>query len=193
MIGAVYLDWGHLGQPPRQNAPGGQFDDLIEAVEIGAYLSAIVRACYRRHIFVMVDGFGVYESRQARAVQFAKGYPGRVVYGACHLNIFPGEIRQRVGFFYDARSSGGARVAAAMAAAFYDAPYANVKRAIPCSPDDWTKNALYCIRGIYDGPANIAGCTLEPVGLNGTPKPTPDMLADVGERIADGLAAYFGS
>ena len=195
MIGAVYLDWGHLGQPPRPNSPGGQFEDLTEAIEIGAYLTAIVRACYLRKIFVMVDGFGVYESRQRRGIQFAKGYGGKVVYAACHLNMFPGDttIRQRVGFFYDARSGSGSRVAADLAAAFQDAPYASVKRAIPCTSDDWTRNALYCIREIYAGPDNIAGVTLEPLGLNGDPKPTPDMLADVGERIADGLAAYFGS
>ena len=198
MIGAVYFDWGHLGQPRFPNATGAKHaaptGELIEAHEIPIYLCAAVRRCYDLGIFVQVDAAGSYLERQRRAVAFANAYTGSVVYAAAHLNMFPGgPVGQRVGFFHDARSANGAKLAADLVGAFSDVDYADRIRAYPCKSNDWTKNALYCIRDIYTGPANVAGVTLEPLGLNGTPEPTAELLIDVGHRIADGIAAYFGA
>ena len=193
MIGAVYLDWGHVGQPRRPNVTGATSDELIEVFEVARYMAAIVRRCYELDVFVQVDANGAYSERQRRAVDFAARFAGPVVYAACHLNMFVPPVPQRVGFFYDARSSRGADIADHLVSAFHGVEYANTIRAIKAKPDDWTKNALYCIRGIYDGGANIGGITLEPLGLNGRPVPTPDVLADVGRRIADGFAAHLTS
>ena len=92
--------------------------------------------------------------------------------------------------FYDARSGSGPALAKAIAVKLGAFPeLSGGCRAIAALPDNWTKNALYTIKGVRA----VAICA-EPAFID-TPAHRPLFTASgmrrIGEAMAEGIAQYI--
>lgn len=129
-----------------------------------------------RHAWVLSD----HEARGGAAVQ--------AVYLQAHLNAGPAHTAQYGAVLYDARSTRGARLAAAIAGRLGDLHRSASRRTVPVRPGE---RGHSCVDGIFRGPASICGVVVEPYFIDG-PGSAELIRAHraVGEVIADGVARY---
>lgn len=160
----LVLDRQHIGKPGR-NDRGACYainGKMIYEVDIThLYIMATKAEAERRgHRVVLIDS-GRYGDRHKLACQVARDNPGEmVVYYACHTNAGGGNYAL---FAYDERSTLGKRLAAGLAHAMVAADLPGIARvrAPHANHTEWA-NCFHTIDGIYEGPANITGCCLEP-------------------------------
>lgn len=190
----VILDRQHYGKPGKSD-PGAVFDldknGKVETQEQEAnltprYIMPMVSRLKQMRITTHVLDKGWYPDRHKVAVQIARDNPKhKVAYLACHLNAGGGTYAAVI---HDARSKGGALLAAALATGLEDAHLFGVKtqKIAAASPDNAWKNVYHTISGIYAGPANISGVCVEPYFLD---QPAHEWLTtpEGGEAVAMAL------
>jgi hypothetical protein len=198
----VFLDRQHFGKPSPNDKDRGVAVDLDGDGDVDSQEALLtpryIAACKAHleslgHTVTLIDQ-GTYPDRHAQVCALAKALPASerpAAYVACHLNAGGGEYGLVV---HDGRSSGGKRMAdrvrGALRAEFTPAELATV-RVEAGTPDDWTRNAYYTVKGIYAGPAHLAGICYEPVFVD-THRGllSPANLDRMGVALAKGLMAW---
>lgn len=141
---------------------------------------------------VLLITAGAYSDRHSAARALAAAWAGPVVYLACHINAGGGTGAIVA---HDERSRGGAALARAIVSELGGLPGIARASARPVgarSPEAFERRLHGCIGGIYEGPANLCGVTLEPFFLDQlahAPLATDEGLRRVGEAIARGVLA----
>jgi len=201
----LILDRQHQGKGGRRRNDTGCARDLdgdgtISRDEEEAYLTegyiqaATLAMCEPgRYCPSPVLTLGSYAERHRIAVELATGAPLLpFAYVACHVNAGGGDFGL---VLHDHRSKAGKRLALAIAAELTAAcPELREVQVRACSPDDWTANAYSTIKGIYQGPSNIAGVCFEPGFIDcarHAPLWTPEGLARIGGALGDGAYRYL--
>lgn len=188
-------DIQHLGKPGKHDV-GAVRGDLQEASLAQVVHCGVVAEAAELGITTLGAGVGWYSERHVRVNEFAKASP-RVRFGyiAHHINASGAEtIDPYSTFGYDARSSGGKRLAEAIAQAVREAFPSRRVIARACVPDNWTKNMLNTIKGIYAGPSNVSAVCSEPlfmrelVGLSRDDRTA--LLRSYGAAMARGIDAW---
>ena len=218
-MGIVVFDLQHSGKPRGLNERGAKADldgdGVIDSWEHEAeltpfYVAPASRALALAGHSIVIEAFGEYSDRHARAADLAARFPDvRVAYVACHINAGGGRSGSA---FYDGRSGGGARLGALLATelgsieelygGFAFASYADPQPGAGEGENEWrgdtskhwTWGAWSTIAGIYQGPANISGVCAEPWYLDQVahrPLATGEGAARVGEALARGLASWL--
>ena len=144
----VFIDRQHAGQIHRIEARGASRDTDGDGQITAAEREAIWtgRIAIELEIQLLDMGFhvlpisdGSYSERHARVNDYATKHPGPWVYLAMHLNAGGGNYG----------SSQGPELAKIMARHLEErVPELNSARGISSNPDDWTKNAFYCIKNV---------------------------------------------
>ena len=220
-MGLVIFDLQHSGKPRGLDERGAKADvdgdGVVETWEREAeltpfYVAPASRALALTGHLVVLETFGEYPDRHARAAELASRFPGlRVAYVACHINAGGGRSGSA---FYDGRSGGGARLARGLAdelgeldelhGGFAFPSYADPQPGAGAGENEWrgdaskhwTWGAWSTIAGIYDGPANLSGVCVEPWFLDNPshrPLATGEGAERVGEALARGLSAWLAT
>jgi len=207
------LDRQHSGKPGSQVTDRGAGADLDgdgrvdvherEALLTPRYLLGIEEQLLAAGADVIPISDGTYAERHARAKAHAVAWRkvsadrarAPVVYLAAHLNAFqPGHDRRHGLLIHDARSKGGAALAAAIAAELVvSCPELSQVRVERATSEVYA-NGLATIAGVYDGIP--VGVCLEPFFLDQVahrPLATAEGLRRVGEAIARGVLAFARS
>ena len=144
-------------------------------------------------VFVLDQGW--YSSRHREARRLAMLYPhSHVVYVACHVNAGGGRYSLVI---HDDRSTQGKHIAEELAHSMLTEGIPGIERSITRrgTPTAWT-NGLNTIKGIYEGPGNLAGVCFEPYFLDQR-EHAYAATEEGGERIAAalvrGLINYFAN
>jgi len=192
--GIVIFDRQHYGKPG-----GGELgaaydldhDGRIEDHEREANLTPDYYLPAKRmleeqgyQVFVLDQGW--YSSRHREARRLAMLYPHRhVVYVACHVNAGGGKYALVIS---DQRSTQGKYIATEIADSMLTEGIPGIERSITRrgTPTAWT-NGLNTIKGIFEGPGNLAGVCFEPYFLDQREHAYAATRAG-GERIAAALA-----
>lgn len=194
MSGLVIFDRQHYGKPNSGDMGAAydlDHDGVIEDHEREAnltpdyYLPAkIILEGMGHEVFILDSGW--YSSRHREARKLAMLYPGRhCVYVACHVNAGGGDYSLVIS---DARSTQGRHIANEVSRATLTEGIPGLDRCITRrgTPTAWT-NGLNTIKGIYEGPGNLAGICFEPYFLD-RPEHAFAATTEGGERIAAALA-----
>lgn len=197
----VCLSRDHVGKPDKLKDTGASADldhnGKVSVAEQEAILTAqyILAAEIRMRELghdVIVISDGRYSDRHTRVNGYAKVYPGKVAYVACHLNAGGGAYGS---CFFDERSKAGPLLATAVAnklrAAFSE--LASVK-VFGAAPGGTWANAYATISGVYDGRA--VGVCFEPCFMDGphaTELLSTNGLTRIGGALADGLHSWLTS
>jgi len=185
----VFLDRQHLGNPSNWASKGAQNGDDVEAYLTSRYIHYAEWRLRQLGFDVCVISDGTYPDRHDRVNEYAQNTQS--VYVACHINAGGGGY---CSVFYDHRSIKGQILSQCINSqmsrwieVFTDP---STTKSIACKPDDWTKNAYYCIKGVgkpvaicfepffIDTPAHKSLCTEEGLQL-------------VGLSLANGIKKYF--
>lgn len=194
------FDRQHHGKPNR-NDYGAQADlnndGQVDSWERESELTPLYIESAKYHMSyagheTIVEEEGWYSERHIRACTAAQKYNKPTAYVACHLNAGGGDY---AALFYDARSQNGKLLASSIAASLGEADLPGINRVVVKSaiPDDWTRNALYTIKGIYAGPANISGVCFEPLFIDNEEHQkllTPEGLAWIGMALSRGILRW---
>ena len=171
--GVVIHRVGHTGKQSQPGDLGAVYDldhsgrvdpDEAEALVTPEYIGVSCGVIGRRGHKPLIWARGDYSEDWARAAALAKANPKtRFLYVACHLNV--GAQYGLVG--YDARSLQG-QLAAQRVGARLDValPALDGVRVTACDASGPWANMYHCIRGIFEGPANLTAICFEPVSLN---------------------------
>ena len=199
--GIVIFDRQHYGKPG-----GGELgaaydldhDGRIEDHEREANLTPDYYLPARRmleekgyQVFVLDQGW--YSARHREARRIAMLYPHcHVVYVACHVNAGGGKYSLVIS---DQRSTQGKHIAEEVSNATLTEGIPGLDRCITRrgTPTAWT-NGLNTIKGIYEGPRNIAGICFEPYFLDQPQHhyaATQEGGEQIGAALAHGLHNYF--
>lgn len=188
----VFLDHQHNGQQKNWKSCGAVSPEGIQ--EIWCTEKYIHHAKWRlkKHgIEVCVLSDGLYWERHERVNRYATTDPN-CVYIACHVNA-GGKNANYTAAFYDHRSSKGEILAKCIndRLQMRIPQFSNPRdtREIKAEPDNWTKNALYCIKGV----SPVAICW-EPFFIDSEHHKSfleEDGLKLLGECLADGIKTYF--
>ena len=151
----VFIDRQHAGKPGRVDDRGAARDingdgeisaDEREAIWTARISIELEVKLIDMGIKVMPISDGRYADRHQRVNAYANQMEAPHVYLAMHLNSGGGKYGS---FFYDYRSANGLRLARQMSTQLELAvDELETCKAIKASPDDWTKNAWYTIRGV---------------------------------------------
>jgi N-acetylmuramoyl-L-alanine amidase len=186
----VILDRQHCGQQNRWKSCGAVSPEGIQEIWLtDKYIHHCEWRLRSLGIDVVVISDGRYSERHERANIYAQTDPN-TVFIACHINAGGGDYSAA---FYDHRSSKGE----SLARCINDRLNARVEqfqnprktREVKAEPDNWTKNALYCIKGV----APVAICW-EPFFIdcdNHKSLMTEEGLQVLGQCLADGIKTYF--
>ena len=146
-------------------------------------------------VYVLDQGW--YSARHREVRRLAMLHSSQhCVYVACHVNAGAnGHTRPYSLVISDARSTQGRNIAAEVSAAMRDADIPGINRCITRegTETEWT-NGLNTIKGIYEGPANVAGICFEPYFLDNHRHhyaATKEGGEQIGAALATGLQAYF--
>lgn len=186
------LDIQHAGRPSRPgdlgaSGPAGREVDLVRVYVDRA------RSCLEQ---LGVDVWVLTEGEYAERHQFACGLvraqqPDRAAYVACHLNAGGGDYGLVI---RDSRSTGGrwlAEVLAHRLEAELVPPLSRVRASwTSAEADSPFPRAWGCIRGIYQGPPQLAGVLAEPAFLDRAAHQAlldADGLRQIGEALAIGI------
>lgn len=174
---AIFVfDRQHFGKPGKSDLGAGvdlDGDGLVESAEMEANLTPLYIHPARKLLEDLGHGVFVFDNdwyadRHKRANAIAKANPKQqVAYLACHINAGKGDY---AAFIHDARSRKGLALAEHLAQAFRDQQIRGIKRTLvrEGTPDNAWNRGLNTIKGIYAGPANIAGVCVEPYFLDRT-------------------------
>ena len=196
----VIWDIQHVGKASRPEDRGAIADlngdgvvghDEKEASLVGQYVYAGIRVLGVEGVRSWFVGWGDYGHRHRMACRLAREFPEtQFLYLACHLNAGGGRYAL---ILPDARSTEG-QLAAPRVAMAIGTEFSVDPRVRSATATDWTKNALYTIGGIYDGPRNIRGLCVEPLFIDGhRALMTPHDLERLGEAIAAGVIDWWRS
>jgi hypothetical protein len=119
----------------------------MEALYTGYISLMIEEKLLENGVKVLPIGDGTYTERHNRVNEYSKSFKNeKQVYLALHLNAGGGDYAS----FFHMGSEGGASLASAICDKLREANLPGLVRCLPkpCTPDDWTKNAHYCIRGV---------------------------------------------
>jgi hypothetical protein len=200
-MGLVFLGRDHTGKPSNLRDTGAMADldrdgkveiHEQEAILTAQYLlAAEIRLRELGHDVIPISD-GSYAARHERVNAYAKGYAGRSVYVAAHLNASGGSYGTCL---YDERSSSGLWIAKSCAdvlrGSFTELSKVHVRAAGPAG--DWV-HAYNTIAGVYSGRA--VGLCYEPCFLDG---PNADELLSafglqrIGAALAMGLHTWLSS
>ncbi len=204
----VILDRQHIGKPsPHHLDRGVEFDrdgdgvnDSQEANVTPLYIDAARQMLEAKGHSVTVLQEGSYPERHQMAVELAKSLPlpqRPAAYVACHLNSGVGGTYGLV--VHDYRSQAGrsmaTRVQKSLRDAFTPSEIKSVKMDFGCpespsQPARWL-NCYNTIRGIYAGPAHVAGICFEPVFVQAHRPLLDDFgLRRIGHALAQGLMEW---
>ena len=198
----IFLDRQHSGNPGRRSSLGA-VNDLdgdgkkeiheAEAIWTARYLLACeIRLRQLGHDVIPISD-GRYFERHDRANIYQKG--GELgIYIAAHLNA--GLSRGGIGYgamFYDYRSSKGPILARAICEQLkaYCPELQDKAKAIAATPENWTKNAFYTIRGV-----RAIGICAEPCFIDSPahkPLFSQKGMRQIGEAIAEGIQNFTDS
>jgi len=191
MSNIVFLDRQHVGNPRNFKSQGASHNGAIEAHLTGLYLHYAEWKLRELGIDVVTISDGTYEERHKRVNDYSKGF-NKAVYIAAHVNAGGGEY---CASFYDYRSANGLTLANAInhfmsrwIENIFSSPSST--KAIAASPNDWTKNAYYCIKGI-GAPVSIC---FEPFFIDSPAHIdllSEDGLETIGIALAHGIKKYF--
>jgi N-acetylmuramoyl-L-alanine amidase len=185
----IILDRQHLGKPGRWNDAGAQNDFVVEAYLTSQYIFWAEWALRDMGFDVVVLSDGTYTERHTRVNQYVQNV-GQSVYVACHINAGGGG--DYCSTFYDHRSAAGKHLADQInGQLLIDVPEIEDVKSIAASPNDWTKNAYYTIKGVGKP---VAVC-FEPFFIDNDEHKIlcqPDNLRLIGECLAEGIKQYFG-
>jgi len=166
--------------------PCPAFGNGMEAIYTG-YLSLMIEEKLLEHgVKVMPIGDGKYSERHNRVNEYSKKFPqDKQVYLALHLNAGGGDYAS----FFHMGSTGGATLASSICDKLREASLPGLVRCLPkkASPNDWTKNAHYTIKGVK---TPIALCC-EPIFMD-THRDllTFEHLKTIAEAIASGIVSW---
>lgn len=152
----VFIDRQHSGKPDKIADRGAGIDlnqdgkignDEMEAIwtsRIGIELEIVLMDM---GIQVLPISDGTYQNRHIRVNNYCSKFTDqKLVYLALHLNAGFGDYGS---FFYYYSSLQGKNLAEQMAESLgHYVPDIHRTKAIPCTPQDWTKNAFYTIKGV---------------------------------------------
>lgn len=195
----VFLDRQHSGNNARRSSLGAVADldgngkkEIHEAESM--WTAKYLLACelklreYGYDVIPLSDGR--YFERHARCNTYQRqGEKG--IYIAAHLNAGVGRGIGYGSMFYDFRSSEGKKLALAICKHLKaDLPALQGKaKAISASPENWTKNAWYTIKGVRA----VAICA-EPCFIDSKPHQalfTDEGMINIGVCIAKGIHDYI--
>ena len=203
--GVVIFDRQHYGKPTGGDLGAAydlDHDGTVEDHEREAnltpryYLPAKKLLEEQGHtVYVLDQGWYSARHREARRLAILHAYQ-RCVYVACHVNAgASGSNRPYSLVISDERSRYGRHIAAEVSSAIRDAEIPGLDRCITRegTPTEWT-NGLNTIKGIYEGPNNIAGICFEPYFLDNHRHhyaSTEEGSERIGAAMAAGLHEYF--
>ena len=198
-MGLVFLDRQHSGKNSRRSALGAAADidgdghkeiHEAEAIWTARYLLAceIKLREFGHDVIPLSDGQYWELHKRCNAYQKAGE---NAVYIAAHLNAGVGSGIGYGSMFYDYRSARGKVLADAINEELKIAcPELRGKvKSIEASPENWTKNAYYTIRGV-----RAVGICAEPFFMDSSahrPLLSDKGMLAVGEAIARGINNYF--
>lgn len=198
-MGILIIDRQHGEKRPGSFDPGCQAivdgTRIIETQLTEEYGTAIEKAASAAGHQVVWLRSGSYYHRQQEANQMARDAKGeKVLYLALHVNAGGGTYALAM---HDRRSRAGRAAAEAMAAAMEPLEGISRSKVIGCDDIGWTRRAYYCIKGIYQGPANISGVLLEPFFIDSKGGAhdryrTSKGLASLGAAVGQAAADYLG-
>lgn len=195
----VFLDRQHSGKNSRRSSLGAATDldgdghkeiHEAEAIWTARYLLACEIKLRELGYDVIPLSDGQYWERHKRCNAYQK--PGEdAIYIAAHLNAGVGRGIGYGSMFYDYRSSKGKEVADSINQKLKEAcPELQGKvKSIQASPENWTKNAWYTIKGV-----RAIGICAEPFFMDSRahkPLLSAKGMIAVGEAIANGIHSYF--
>jgi N-acetylmuramoyl-L-alanine amidase len=191
MSNIVFLDRQHLGNPKNFDSQGAAYNGAIEAHLTSLYLHFAEWKLREMGITVVLISDGTYEERHKRVNEYSRGYD-KAVYISAHINAGKGDY---CASFYDYRSSKGLTLASSInhfMARWMENIFCSPSKtkAIPANPNDWTKNAYYCIKGVN---APVAIC-FEPFFIDSPAHVdllNEDGLEMVGIALAHGIKKYL--
>lgn len=201
------LDIQHTGRASRPGDMGAGADldhdgqvepDEREVAIVRAYVDVARARLEGMGIEVLVLDQGEYSERHARAAAAAEARPrrDRAAYVACHLNAGQGDYGL---VLYDHRSTGGRRLAESVAWELGAQLRPPLRRVVTSWTGAPTQSPPYprawaCLRGIYDGPAELVGVLVEPAFVDRpdhAPLTTGDGPRRIGEALALGVSAWL--
>ena len=196
----VFIDRQHSGNPRRLRSLGASSDANDDGVTEIHEMEAIWTARYgieveiglrMAGIDVIPISDGTYYQRHQRVNSYVEQHPtkGPFVYLALHCNA-AGPRAKYGAFFWDYRSQHGKLLAEYMAKSLQDrvGPI-QTGRAIKAQPEGWTKNALYCIKGV----SVPIGICCEPLFLDSIHHKrllSQGGMVSIGKAIAAGIIAW---
>ena len=184
----IFLDRQHLGVPNRWNSQGAANAEVTETYLTSQYIFHAENYLIKQGYDVCVIADGWYTSRHRRVNDYCADINGKCVYIACHVNAGGGSYAAS---FYDHRSASGGILAHSINLRLSNAcPELTDAKAIPATPDDWTKNAYNTIRNVGK-PVSIC---FEPLFIdnpNHKPLTTPEGIKRVGVALAQGIQYYL--
>lgn len=189
----VVLDRQHTGKLSNTGDTGGHsvLSGLSEAHMVHKYLMAAEWELRSKGVAVVPVSDGDYSDRHVRAKLHGMRF-SRAIYVACHLNAGDGDYGA---VFHDHRSQMGVGVASFLARELHNScPELDGTKVIPAKPGDWTANAYYTIRGVYNG--KPCGICYEPAfmdHLEHTPLLTDEGLVRIGMSLAKGILDWRDS
>tara|TARA_R110000765_G_scaffold84023_2_gene162820 strand:- start:1670 stop:2239 length:570 start_codon:yes stop_codon:yes gene_type:complete len=187
----IYIDVQHTGQAKRPNAMGASIGDKMEEQEAywtGLYAFFCGMRLRELGYDVIQLSDGNYKARHARVNWYEENYPQeKSVYLACHINAGGGSSSI---MFYDHRSGNGKKLAKCMADSMSKLTQISTSKTRPATPDDWTKNAYYTIKGVQ----KPVGICVEPFFIDNPENQellTLDNIKRVGDLLADGVHLWY--
>jgi len=188
----VALDRGHVGGTGGR--AGAEYGPLKEDRLTREYMAATEDALRDRGYEVIVYSDGPYKHRQQRAAAIRAD-----VYVACHVNSGhrTDEDLDFGAVFHDARSTMGAELAESIRQELLHLPAlvatgGAVAMGVKADGQPWQRNVLSTISLCYD--RHPIGICYEPGMIDypaHAPLWTPEGLLQVGEALANGIAAYL--
>ena len=195
----IFLDRQHAGKNNRRSSLGAASDldgdgdkDVhdAEAIWTCRYLLALEIRLRELGYDVIPISDGQYWERHKRCNAYQRdGELG--IYIAAHLNAGVGNGIGYGSMFYDYRSKRGKKLADAINAQLKKAcPELQDKvKSIAASPENWTKNAFYTIKGV-----RAIGICAEPAFIDSQAHRglfSQSGMRRIGEAMAEGIHAYI--
>jgi len=196
----IFLDRQHTGQINRLDHTGASRDidgdGQIAINEQEAFftpyylLSAEIRLRELGYKTIFLSD-GSYAERHKRCNEYQDKHGGEAIYIAAHLNAGAGGGDGYGSMFYDHRSSKGKDLAGHISR-YMASVLTELRgdcRAIAASPDNWTKNAFYTIKGVKA----FAICA-EPAFIDsGAHRPLFNAIGmrRIGDALANGIHSFI--
>lgn len=193
----VLLSHGHAGRPDAPLGLGAVVDGYTERDLTPLYMRPMEAALRGHGVPCWTLSIGTLRERQKMANDYGERWleqhpDGWVVYIPCHMDANPAAGARSL-WMYDHRSSGGRRLAAAVADAVGAAMVPDLGRQVvlPATDDPGWPGPWAVLHRIYDGPSRMCAMLAEPVELHAhRPYITPGWLSMIGVAMAKGILDF---